>query len=364
MSRDVRIGVIGTSGWAEFMYLSTLHAYPGAELAAICARNRVRAEELAAKFNIPQVFTDYREMIEKGGLDALIVGSPDDLHHEIVLLALQAGLHVMCDKPMALNAQQAREMLEAAQAAGTKHMVLFTFRWMPFFRFVRDLVDQGSIGRCYHAEFRFEMGYARKPEYFWRLDGARANGALGDLGVHMIDMARWLVGDITRVSAHTRTFVERTGSDGKPVIPTNDSVFLLTEFANGAHGMIHASLVADLGDRYMQQQVKLYGENGSLEIDIQYEGAEKGVSLYLSRDGQQRFEKIEVPATYWGAVERTQPFGTFTLQPVGVRNFVDAIRADQPVEPDFVDGYKAQQVINAALESDRSGSWVLVADQG
>lgn len=358
MTDRVRVGVIGTSGWADFMYLSTLYHYPGADLVALCGRNRKRAEELAAKYKIPKVYTDYRAMICPGNLDAIIVGSPDDLHYEMAMLAVHSGCHVLCDKPLALTAQQALEMYETAEQAGVKHMVLFTFRWMPFFRYVRDLIDQGIIGSPYQCEFRFLMGYARKKEYLWRLDRNRANGALGDLGVHMIDLARWLVGDIVRVSAHSAVFVDRLGADGGQIDPANDSAFLLTEFANGAHGMIHASLVTHLADRYMQQQVRLYGEGGSLEIDIQYEGTEAGVVLQASRYPEVRFERLEVPASYWGTVKSTEPFATFTQQSVGCRALIDAILQDRPITPTFFDGYKAQRVIASALEAHQTGRWV------
>jgi predicted dehydrogenase len=241
-------------------------------------------------------------------------------------------------------------------------MVLFTYRYMPFFRYVHHLVAEGLIGRCYHCEFRYLMGYARRQEYIWRLDQDRANGALGDLGVHMIDMARWLVGDIKHVSAQSDVFVERPGVDGVPLNPANDSVSLLVAFENGAQGFMHASLVAHMGDRFMQQQVKLYGEGGSLEIDIQYEGAEAGVKLYVARDPGEKFQRLEVPASYWGQVDRSDPFAVFRQQPVGCRAFVDAILENRQITPNFIDGYKAQQVIEAALRSHASGQRVDIKD--
>ena len=165
MSNNVRIGVVGTSGWTDFMFGPALQSHPRAEWAAVCGRNRSRAEEMAAKYSVPQVFTDYREMIAHGNLNALIVAAPDDQHYEIALHAIAAGLHVLCEKPLALTAQHARAMYEAAEAARVRHTVLFTYRWMPFFRYVRDLIEQGAIGRCYHCEFRYLTGYARQPDY-------------------------------------------------------------------------------------------------------------------------------------------------------------------------------------------------------
>ena len=362
MSHKVRVGVVGTSQYVQFMHISTLRTHPQAELVAICGRNRERAEEMAAKYNIPKVFTDYEEMIQQGGLDALIVGAPDDLHYEITMQALSAGLHVLCEKPLALTAQQAREMYEEAEKVKVKHMVMFTYRWMPFFRYVRDLLDQGYIGRCYHCEFRYLMGYGRQKEYLWRFDQKRANGVLADMGSHMIDLARWLVGDISRVSAQLGVFVDRPGVDGGRIDPANDCAFLLTEFANGAHGMIHVTAVAHMADRDMQQQVNLYGDAGSLEIDILYGGAEAGAVIRVARNQDEQFQTLEVPASYWGEVSRSDPFDVFTKQSAGTRSFIDAILANSPVTPTFYDGYKAQQVIEAALVSHKSGNWVTTKD--
>src|SRR5204863_9035868 len=122
---------------------------------------------------------------------------------------MDARLHVLCEKPMASTAEQAREMYQAAEAAQVQNMVFFTYRWMPFWRYARDLIEQGAIGRCYHCDFHCIGGYARGQNYMWRFDGARANGVLGDLGSHAIDLARWLVGDIAQVRAQLGTAVTR-----------------------------------------------------------------------------------------------------------------------------------------------------------
>lgn len=362
MSSKVRVGIVGTSGWADFMYLPALQSHPQAEVTAICGRNRDSAEQMAVKYNIPKVFTDYKDMINRGGLDAVLIGAPDNLHYEMTLQSISAGLHVLCDKPLAVTAQEAGEMYQAAETAKVKHMVLFTYRWMPFFRYVHDLIDQGYVGRGYHAEFRYLMGYARQKEYQWRFDQKRANGALGDLGVHMIDLARWLMGDITRVSAHLGVFVDRPGADGGIIDPANDSAFMLIEFATGMHGTIHASVVAHLADRFIQQQVKVYGEAGTLEIDYQYGGPEAGATIHVARNEDQQFQTLEVPAIYWGDVSRTDPWEVFTKQSAGCRAFIDAIVEDHPVTPNFYDGYKAQQVIGAAMNSHRLAKWISVED--
>lgn len=359
MSEIVRVGVIGTGGVADFMHLPNLKSHQQAVVAAICGRNRDRAEEMTKKYEIPLVFTDYREMIEKGNLDALVIVTPDDLHYPMTMDGLDAGLHVLCEKPMASNASQAREMYEKAEAKGVKHMVFFTCRWLPHHRYLKGLVDDGYVGRCYHCSIRYVGGYARGAEYWWRFDRQRATGALGDLGSHMIDLAHWYVGDVAKVSACLSTFVERPGPADQPLDPANDAAMLNLQFANGAQGTIHLSAVAHVGDRGQEQCIILYGESGTLEADLSFLGTEiRGL-----RHGEEQFETLPVPGRLWGDVDKAAPFWTqfaevFTRDPVGDRLFINAILEDRPVTPSFYDGLKAQKVMDAAITSHESGRWV------
>ncbi|HNZ37484.1 MAG TPA: Gfo/Idh/MocA family oxidoreductase [Candidatus Marinimicrobia bacterium] len=356
----VRVGVVGTSWWADGMYLPALQSHPQAEIVAICGRNRPRATEMAEKYNIPKIYTDYREMIEQGGMDALIIGVPDDLHYDIAIRSLEAGLNVLCDKPLALKEQQAYEMWQKAEAAHVQNMVLFTYRWMPFFQYVHDLIKQGYIGQCYHAEFSFLVGHGRKPDYQWRLDSKRSNGALGDLGSHLIYLARWLIGEIAQVDAQLASFAKRLGPDGEPISPANDSAVLLFEFTNGAQGVIHTSFMTYLADRDMQIYVKLYGSDGSLEVNFPSSGSDFTASIFGANNSDKKFRKLEIPASYWGDVNPAEPFGIFTRQAVGCRLFIDAILENRPVSPNFFDGYKVQQIIEAAIDSDRTGKRVAI----
>ncbi len=360
MSDKVRVGIVGTSWWADTMFLPALQSHPRAALAAICGRDRRRAAEMAAKYGVPAVFTDYRDMIVRGGLDALIVSVPDDLHHEITMAALAAGLHVLCEKPLAMNSQQAWDMVQGAQTAGVRTMVLFTYRWMPFLRFARALVAEGYVGRLYQAEFRWRSTFGRDNPFNWRFDGRRANGILGDLGSHLIDLARWFVDDIERVSAQLATLIERPRQEVPGFAPANDSANLLVEFANGVPGLIQAITGPPMADGTMRQQINLYGEAGSLEISAVYWGAGEGVEIRGARAGDKRSEVLEVPASYWGDAVWAEPFGFFATQPVGSRAFIDAIAEDRPVAPNFYDGFKVQQVIDAAFESHAAGRAVTI----
>ena len=360
MSDQLQVGIIGTSWWADMMLLPSLTSHTGAKVAAICGRNRERTGEMADKYNVPTVFTDYQEMIERGGLDALVVATPDDQHYPMTMAALDAGLHVLCEKPLASNAGQAREMLQKAETAGVKHMVLFTWRWMPHFQYMHSLVEDGYIGRPFHTQFTFQGGYARNADYMWRFDRQRANGIAGDLGSHMIDMARWFVGDVVKVSASLVTFVERQGINGRPLDPANDSSVILLDFANGAQGTVQASSVAAVSDHGMEQRIALYGEAGTLQAEVFFYGSERGAVLRGSQGDGEPEQILVVPDEYWGDVDRSDftnsmiP-GVFEKQSAGPRLFIDAILEDKLPSPNFYDGLKVCEVVDAALKSAETG---------
>jgi len=358
MTDKVRVGVIGTSWYADIAHLPRVKSHPRAELAAVCSRNRERAEEMAAKYGIPLVFTDHRDMIAKGNLDAVIVSTPDDLHYPMTMDALDAGLHVLCEKPLALSVAQAKEMYERAEAARVKHMVCFTYRWTPIGRYLKQLVDGGYIGRCFHCHISYLAGHGREAQYGWKWDRRRGLGALGDLGSHAIDLARWYVGDIARVSARLGTFVERPGIEGQALDPANDAAFLLVEFANGAQATIEASAVAHI-TRGQEKHIRLYGQSGTLEADeSMMDGEIRG-----ARQGENQLQMLSVPEELWTGVDRAQPaimqvMEACLKQPIADRQFIDAILDDQPIAPSFYDGLKVQEVMDAAIRSHEGGAWV------
>ena len=157
----VRIGVVGTSWWVDEMHLPNLRSHPQADVVAICGRNRERAELMAQKYAVPAIFADYREMIATAELDALVVATPDDLHYPVAMAALEAGLHVLCEKPLSLRAEEAPALAAKAAEQGVKTLVFFTLRGLPAHRAIKELLDQGYIGRCYHCHIQHFIGYGR-----------------------------------------------------------------------------------------------------------------------------------------------------------------------------------------------------------
>lgn len=361
MSGKVRVGIIGTSGWTEMMYLNNLRDRADVEIAALCGRSPERLGEMAAKHGVAATYTDYRRMIDEAGLDAVIVAAPDDRHREMTLAAIDKGLHVLCEKPLANNADDARLMLKAAESARIKHMVLFTWRWQPHFQYLRSMVEEGVFGTVYRAQFSFLAGFARDGSYQWRHDPTRANGVVGDLGSHMIDMSRWLFGEVATVSATLGTSISRTGIPGHSGGSANDSAHLSLEFENGMLAVVDTSVVAHSADMLAKHVVRIEGESATLELEHVFLGSSAGAAIRLMRADRDVIESLAVPAHFFGSSNPAEFLDIYNKERVGALEFIAAIREDLRPEPGFGDGVKAQEVVDAALRSHAEGRRMSIA---
>lgn len=360
MTDKIRIGVIGTSGYTSRL-LSMLATSEDAEIAAICGRTRARADEMATRFQIAQVFTDYNAMIKSGRLDGVIVASPDDLHYPMVMAALKAKLHVLCEKPLGLTVAEAQAMYEAAEEAGVKHLIEFTVRWMPHSRYLHQLVQEGYIGRATHYTFHHFGDRALDDGYEWRWDAARSLGQLGDTGSHTIALALWLGGDIRSVSAHLASFSQRLNPEGQSLVGANESAQLIIDFADGAHGVIQLNQRVHMGERGRDYRAELNGEAGRVEVDWWWGSNGSGqVVMRGVRRGETAFQRLQIPEEILQGVDPGDIMGVFYKHLVGPRLFVDAIRRDYQPEPGFDVGVKVQKVLNAALESHQTGQRVYI----
>jgi len=356
----VRIGIIGTSYWVDEFHLPILQDHPHALVHALCGRNAARLEALANKFGVKKTFTDYRQMLEAGNLDAVIICTPEDQHYPMTMAALDVGLHVLCEKPMAFTAAEALEMLQTAEAKQVKHMINFTMRWIPHFQYLKHLVADNYIGKPYHAHFHLLTGWnTDRKGYTWYYDPKHSRGDASELGAHLIDQARWYLGEIKSVQASIRSFVKRTASDGNEMAdPANDSAIYVLEFQNGAHATLHVSTVSHVGNelRDTGQFISLHGQAGTLESRAGLWSANPISEIVGLRRGAERAETLQIPDSYFGSDGRENLFGFMDKPILGPRLFVDAILNDRPLYPNFYDGYKVQQVIQAGLESAQTGN--------
>lgn len=356
---EIRVGVVGTGGWANAGHMAVYDTHPGAKLIGVCDIDKDRARAAARMFDAEIITDDYNELVNRDDIDAIDIVTPNALHSPIALAALAAGKNVICEKPMAMNQAEAKQMLQAAADAGTRNGVNFVYRNHPAARFARYLIDKGHIGRIFHVNAFYMQGWLVYPRVpvSWRLQKSMTGtGVLGDLGSHIIDLVEWLTGNrITSVVADMQTFVDErplaVGS-GTGQVDVDDGATFLTRFDSGAMGSFVSSRYATARGNY--QRIEIYGEEGALVYqweDTDHIQACLGPALV--RESQwvpmlvpERFKPRNRAATHkYGTTEN-------------ISNFIDAIAMDREMIPGFQDGYRNQQVLDAVAASAQGQCWI------
>ncbi|BAM00568.1 MULTISPECIES: Gfo/Idh/MocA family protein [Caldilinea] len=332
------------------------------KLVAICGRNEEATRAAAVRFGYERYYTDWRALVEDEAVQLFDNGGPNDAHAEPCIAAAQAGKHILCEKPLARTAEEAKTMLDAVQKAGVKHMVAFNYRFVPAVRQMRLLIESGALGRIYH----FRAVYLQEwimPHYnmpmIWRLNKQVAgSGALGDLGAHIIDLGRYLVGEIESVSAMTRTFIkERPWPDGTMgTVDVDDAFAAVVSFANGALGTVEATRFA--AGRKNSNVIEINGEKGSLRFNLERLNELEVYWVDEEPKETRGFHQVLVSEPYHPWWENWWPQGhiigwehTFVHE---ITHLLDCIVNDKPVAPigaDFEDGYRCAVICDAILES-------------
>lgn len=355
----LRAGVVGTGWWTELEHLPGLRSRPEVEVAALCGRNPERLAALAGRFGVPEQYGDWREMLARARLDVVTVVTPNVLHHPVARAALEAGAHVICEKPLAMDVGEARDLTGLAAERRRATLTFFTHRALPAAVQVKRLVDQGFLGRPLHVSatyFTFSHLKAGKPAS-WRMRRAEAGtGVLGDIGSHLVDLVRWWLGDLTAVSAQWMTVTrERAGG----AVDGDEACFFLARMACGAQAVFQASkLVAGRGNF---QRIELYGDRGSLTYE-----AEPGIDptwtgrVYAGRPDRSAPDPVPLPPSITAGFEAGEPEGRLAAYRRLTDPFFEAIRAGGACSPGFADGAAVQAVLDAVAASAERGTWVEV----
>lgn len=360
--QPVRIGVIG--GGFGTQHLQGYGATDNAEVVAFCQRTKEQAEATAGEFGVPHVYTDYRQLLAHEGLDGVSIVAPPHVHAEMTATALEHGLHVLCEKPLAMNAAEAGAMLKQAETAGRVHMTAFNHRHIPALAYMKQLMDAGYVGdRVLHVESRWFSENRATPgqTHYWRHQRELAGfGVLGDIGVHVVDRLRWLIGEFESVWGHADTFIpERRDGQGEPrPVTVDDSFTLLGRLDGGASACIRVSAVARKSN---YQNLEIYGDAGMLRFifDRNMEGWIRG-QLWGARGDTRSPEPLDIPERYTEGLDAANPQraqGEFIFAKL-TRDFVEAIRNGTAASPSFADGLAAQRVLDAALRSAEERLWV------
>ena len=353
---SLSVGMVGSSWWADSMHLPALDSHPHARTTAICGRNRRKAQALADVWRIPQVFTNYADMIDRADLDAVVIATPNDTHFPIAMRALNKGLHVLCEKPIALTYAQAREMAKTAAQRQLKTLVPFTYSFMPTARYLKELIAGGYIGQPYHLNMRYYTGFARDGEYMWRFDKRIAgSGILGDLGSHFLYIAEWLYGEITALTCRLSHIVPRADSDptGNAYEVADDSCMLTLEFASGAMGMLHCTALCYEDTPFGQtHHMEFHGAGGTLYSDTDWDRLQQ---VRGARVGEGAVKELAIPEHIWGGARRDTVHNTyrdmFRSEDFMIRAFINSILNETPLKPDMADGARIQRLLSAALRS-------------
>ncbi|MBI4280513.1 MAG: Gfo/Idh/MocA family oxidoreductase [Armatimonadetes bacterium] len=353
----VGIGVIGT-GFGRVVQIPGFLASPHAKVVAVCSGRKEKAEQVAREFDIPYAFTDYRDLVKVEEVDLVSVTAPPYLHHPHGMAALQAGKHVLSEKPFCLTPALAQEMVDAARHAGIINVVDHEQRFTPACARIRELIQEGYIGRVRHIFIITATNMradARKGRTWdWTCEAEKGGGSFGGTGSHWLDLMRYWLGEIVAVVGHYETHVkERIDPAGqmRPVT-ADDYTGLLLRFAGGATGALLLTAVAHHG---RGTRFEIAGEEGSLVFDEEER-------LWGARGGEALTPMVEPDSlpmppgmNYTGRWGR--PFVRLAAHLVDV---IRSGRKDVAPAATFYDGMRVRVVMDAVRRSPREG-WVNVA---
>jgi len=375
MPKPFNVGIIGYG----FMGRAHSNAYLKANkffdldyepvLKAACGRKQENVQEFADNWGWESIETDWRALLERDDLDAIDICVPNNLHHNIAIAAAEAGKTVLCEKPLAMNAEEGEEMVQAVEKAGVPNMVWYNYRRVPAISLAKKLVDEGRVGRVFHYRAKYLQDWTISPDVpqgghtLWRLDkSAAGSGVTGDLLAHSIDTAMWLIGGIDRVCAMTETFVEARERQDAPgevePVEIDDACAFLARFDNGALATFESTRYAC--GRKNQNTFEINGEKGAIAFDL--EDPER--LFYFNHDD-------DVHARGWRDILVTDfehpymdrwwvPGCTIGYEHTfihAVADFLQGLSKGETVRPTIKDALATQYVCDAVLESASDEDW-------
>jgi predicted dehydrogenase len=360
----VKVGIIGSGVIALANHVPGLALHPQARLTVLCDSNPQVLDEAVKRLAKPELklFTDYNDLIRDGEVDAVIITTPNFLHAPITLAAVQAGKHVFCEKPIAMNPAEALAMYHAAETANVRHMTAFTYRFVPAMRYMAHLIEQGFIGQPFHFRANRFQDWERRYLGWRQVNRLAGSGELGDMLSHRLDYAHFLVGDIKRLVGQTRRLYDERGGQLSDV---DDWVAVLADFANGTTGVWESTKLAT-GRGEGGKGLDLCEVNGS-EGTLVY-NLNKPNTLLTGKVGGAELKEVAVPPEFlvFPGSPRDPHVGDplVTFRYDQSFEFIEAILNKRPCRPSFADGLRVQVVMQAILDSAARGSWLEVTYPG
>ena len=365
--KPVNVGLLGTG----FMGRTHTYAYKSipfyiqspdalARMVAVYSRTPEKAVRFKEVHGFSKVYlNDWRKLIDDKEVEVVDNTLPNFLHYEPCLYALESGKNVICEKPLTVKLEEARKLYEKSIKTGVKTMSIFNYRFLPAVKFMKNFISSGQIGKLFHFRCVFaHSGHVdvNRP-WSWKENfETSGGGASADLGIHAIDLARYLVGEISKVMARERIFIpERKDPTGETKKVTADDAFMsLLEFENGALGILEATRVGTGYKNYLR--VEIHGSEGGLVWNLEDLNYVKVFKTEGPRR-EQGWKVILVDLPWWpprGHIGGWQTGHVFALY-----NFLEAIVKDEKeLAPTFYDGYQAQRVLEAIHRSNKENRWI------
>ena len=344
-------------------------------LKTACGRDAAKLKTFADNWGYESCETDWRKVVERDDIDVIDIAAPNNVHKEIAIAAAEAGKMVLCEKPLAMNAQASQEMADAVAKAGVPSLVWYNYRFVPAVTMAKQLIDEGRLGKVFHYRGNFLQDWTISEDLpqggaaLWRLDiEAAGSGVTGDLLAHCIDTAMWLNGPVESVTAMTETFIKErmhqvTGKMQK--VSIDDASAFLARFANGSLAIFEATRYAR-GHKALKS-FEINGANASIAWDLHdlhrlsyFDNADESKlkgwrSIHVTDNGGEHpyMDKWWIPGTNIGYEH------TFVHC---MMEFLKSLEDGQPTfSPDFSDAVKTDLVCEAVLQSAKDKTWKTIA---
>jgi predicted dehydrogenase len=334
----------------------------------ICGRTPAKVRAAAKTYGWEEAATDWEEVVNRKDIDLVDISTPGDSHAEIAIAAARAGKAVICEKPLGNTVPEAERMLAAVTKAGVTHMICHNYRRIPAVMLAKQLITEGKLGEIRHYRGTYLQDWITDPKFplVWRLDKKQAgSGALGDLAAHSIDLARFLVGEISEVAGDLKTFVKTRPLPGNPKktgrVTVDDASTSLVRFKNGAIGTIEATRMA--AGRKNYNRFEINGSLGSLAFDLEQMNE---LEVYFESDAAnvRGFRRILVTEpghpffkAYWPAGHIIGYEHTFIHT---IYDLLEAMADHKVPKPNFEDGVRNQRVLGAIEKAAATRRWISV----
>ncbi len=351
----MKIGIIGAS-FAKAAYLPAFRHVQGAEVTGLASARMHSAKAAASPYKIPHVYDDWQQMLKQHHFDLVCIATPTVTHAPVVLAALEAGAHVLSEKPTAMNAAEAETMLHRAESLGRVHMIDHELRFNAKRKLIKKMLDAGNLGQIRHVVID-NVGSswadpASRPEGDWWSDAEKGGGRLGANGSHQVDLLRWWFGEIKAVSGQVKTIVpNRIGkATGKPWTATaDDFVHFAAELANGALANV---LISTIARHARGNDLAIYGSAGTITLSndterLMYAPADQPLAELIVEDPYAALDGLNA--------------GIWNQSVVGaLRELCSAITEGRKLREGatFEDGLRNQRVLDAIKQSEAERCWI------